>query len=154
MFWYFTGWVKTLTFSWCKQKSLNTSVLTVVDLKVMDSQSFEDSHTGFMDVQGVTQVWVWYAVHSANLGGGRGDGHWIKHEGRQKEEEETDRQTGTCMWSSRRKACSFLYSLEGGVLSPNVKLTNQRWRASFRWRQVVTTSHYKDVKRWFLLWQV
>lgn len=31
-------------------------VLTVVDLKVVDSQSFENSHTGFVDVERLTQL--------------------------------------------------------------------------------------------------
>lgn len=43
------------------------AVLTMVDLKVVDSQSFKNGHTGFVDVQSLTQLRVCDTVHSADL---------------------------------------------------------------------------------------
>lgn len=42
-------------------------LLTVVDLKIMDSQSFEYCYTGFVDVERLTQLCIGCTVHSANL---------------------------------------------------------------------------------------
>lgn len=39
-----------------QQKYNPNVVLTMVDLKVMDSQSFKDSHTRFMNVKRLTQL--------------------------------------------------------------------------------------------------
>lgn len=50
------------------QKShLESRILTVVDLKIMDSQSFEYCYTGFVDVERLTQFCICCTVHSANL---------------------------------------------------------------------------------------
>lgn len=38
-----------------------------MDLKVLDSQSFEHGHTRCMDVERLTQLCICCAVHSANL---------------------------------------------------------------------------------------
>lgn len=35
---------------------LESGILTMVDLKIMDSQSFEYCYTGFVDVEGLTQL--------------------------------------------------------------------------------------------------
>lgn len=51
-----------------KSKShLESRALTVVDLKIMDSQSFEYCYTGFVDVERLTQLCICSTVHSANL---------------------------------------------------------------------------------------
>lgn len=49
---------------------------------------------------------------------------------------------GTWMWSVRRNAWSFLYSLEEGLLSPNVKLTSHRWWASWLWKTTLASYEY------------
>lgn len=39
----------------------------MVDLEIMDSQSFEYCYTGFVDVEGLTQLCICCTVHPANL---------------------------------------------------------------------------------------
>lgn len=57
----------------------------------------------------------------------------------------------TWMWSFWRKALSFLYSLETEFLSPNVKLINHRWWASFSWEweysRILTWASLKSVSK-------
>lgn len=42
-------------------------VLTMVDLKVVDSQSFKDGHAWLVNVKRLTQLRVCYTVYSASL---------------------------------------------------------------------------------------
>lgn len=121
-----------------QQKYNPNVVLTMVDLKVMDSQSFKDSHTRFMNVKRLTQLWVRYTVHSANLEGQTVSQTYRQADRYMQRHGQTVRWTDTCMWSFRRKACSFLYSLEAEFLLPNVKLINQRWWANLLWTKQVT----------------
>lgn len=44
-------------------------LLTMVDLKVVDAQAFEDGHALLQDVQRLAQLRVCCAVHSADLRG-------------------------------------------------------------------------------------
>lgn len=116
---------KAVYYSRRQRGEQTVTVLTVMDLKVVDSQSFEHSHTRCMDVERLTQLCICCAVYSANLGTDRQTvGTQV---GRQIETcRGANRQTGTCMWSFLRNTCSFLYSFEAALLSPNVKLINQR----------------------------
>lgn len=50
-------------------------LLTVVDLKVVDSQALEDGHTLLQDVQRLTQLGVDGTVHSAHLRTQQGTRH-------------------------------------------------------------------------------
>lgn len=96
-----------------------------MDLKVLDSQSFKNGQAGFIDVQRLTQLRVWCAIYSADL-----DTQTVGEDiqaGKNMQHVRT--KTTTWMWSFRRNAWSFLYSLEAD-LPPNVKLINQRWWAS------------------------
>lgn len=82
-------------------------LLTMVDLKVVDPQAFEDGHALLQDVQGLAQLRVCCAVHPADL---RGMTLSLKPGWAARTDGERDR-CRTWMWSLRRRACSFLYSL-------------------------------------------
>lgn len=124
-----------------KSKShLESRILTVVDLKIMDSQSFEYCYTGFVDVERLTQFCICCTVHSANLRKPINTEQGKKE--RQKGTQKHLNGMSTWMWSFRRNACSFLYSPEEGLLSPNLKLTSQRWWASWLWKPTLTSDKY------------
>lgn len=83
-------------------------ILTMVDFKVMDSQSFENSNTGFMDVERLTQLGVGFTVYSANLE--------TERERRKQRERETERVlsgwrglcSGTALSSTGRKVSGLV----------------------------------------------
>lgn len=127
---------------------LESGILTMVDLKIMDSQSFEYCDTGFVDVEGLTQLWVCCTVHPANLK------IYINTEQENKEKRKDIEKDlygiGTCIWSFRRNACSFLYSFEAGLLSPNVKLISQRWWANWLWKKKTPDKYSEECCNWTL----